>query len=359
MSKDLLKLCGDALDMSWVDKHSRAIYALERSSSNKDFLKSTDYVLEVMREAGFSQIERYAIPCDGVTTFDDCTMPLAWNRTGRSTLEMVSPEKQLLADTDEEPVNAVIWSPPTPAGGVTAELKSLRSAVSEDYHEFAGKIVLWDDSPSAVKKLKLARAGALGIVAYVDSIYDSNPDDVRWMNGVGLRGWYYTKEDPQMWVFSITPRKGRALEERLAAGEKIELKAVMNTEVAPGEIYTVTGVIPGRSPEEHALIAHMYEPFIVDDATGTMLSIAIGKALKELSEQGRIAPLEKSLRVVFSMERYGFTEFFCNRERSGKIISMFSMDSVCHTTYKTTLPQLRNSPASAPGADTVIMKNLL
>lgn len=361
MLPDLVKLCAGALDMEWIKKHSLALYELEKLTSHKDFLKSTDYLLQVMQEAGFSDIERYALPCDGVTTYDDCTMPLAWNRTGRSTLEMVFPEQRLLADSDVQPVNAVIWSPPTPAGGVTAELVSLRSAVSEDFHEFAGKIVLWDDSPSAAKKLKLIQAGALGIVAYVDAIYDTNPDDVRWMNGVGLRGWYYTKDDPQMWVFSITPRIGRELEERLAAGEKIRLKAVMNTEVSPGEIYTVTGVIPGKSSREHALVAHMYEPFVTDDATGTILSVAIGKALKELSEQGKIPALENGFRVVFSMERYGFSEFFNDPERSGKIISAFNMDSVCYPSLKMagTMPELRHSPVSAPGADAVIVRNLL
>ena len=297
MYQDIIQQALALIDKEWVKKHSLVLNSLERSSANNDFLKSTDYVLQLMEEAGFSAIERYALPCDGVTTYDDCTMPLAWNRSGRSTLEMISPEKKLLADSDLQPISSVIWSPPTPPGGVTAEVVSLRSFKSDDWHEAAGRIVLMDNSPNAQEKLKLVKSGVLGIVAYVDSIYDTNPDDVRWMNGVGLRGWYYTKEDEKTWVFSITPRQGRELEVRLAAGEKITLKAVMNTKIEPGEIYTVTGVIPGKSDEEMALVAHMYEPFIPDDAAGTVLSIAVGKALKELAEKGIIPPLEKTLRV--------------------------------------------------------------
>ena len=359
MSADLIKLCSSAIDMEWVKKHTLALNALERATTNQDFKKSTDYLLKLMEEAGFSQIERYALPCDGETTYDDCTMPLAWDRTGRSTLEIISPEKQLLADSDAEPISSAIWSPPTPPGGVTAELVSLRSAVSDDWHELAGKIVLWDNSPSGPAKIKLANSGALGIVAYVDSIYDTNPDDIRWMNGSGLRGWYYTKDDPKMWVFSITPRNGRALEARLAAGEKITVKAVMNTKVAPGEIYTVTGVIPGKTSQEHALFAHMYEPFQADDAAGMVLSVAVGKALRELSEKGAIPALEKGLRVAFSMERFGFSEFFLNRTKN--IVSAVNMDSVCHKSLKLAgVPlELRHSPASAPHFDMVILRNLL
>ena len=361
MYQDIIQQALRFIDKEWVKEHSVKLNLLERSSANDDFLASTDYVLGLMKEAGFSAIERYAIPCDGVTTSDDCTMPLAWNRSGRSTLEIVSPEKKLLADSDLQPISSVIWSAPTPPGGVTAELISRRSLKSGDWHEAAGKIVLWDNSPNGQEKVKLARSGALGIAAFVDSIYDTNPDDVRWMNGVGLKGWYYTKEDEKTWVFSITPRHGRELEARLAAGEKIILKAVMVTKVEPGEIYTVTGVIPGKSDEEMALVAHMYEPFVPDDAAGVLLSLAVGKALKEMAEQGIIPPLEKTLRVIFSMERYGFSEYFLNAERRKKIISTINMDSICHATLKEagTLPVLRSSPASAPYFETVLMRNFL
>ena len=179
MTEDIIKLAVDAIDIEWIKKHSYALNELERTSANKDFLKSTDYLLKVMEEAGFSDIERYALPCDGETVYDDCVMPLAWDRTGRSTLEMVAPETLLLADSGAEPVSSVIWSPPTPAGGVTAELADIKSVTSEDWHELAGKIVLWDNSPSPAWKKRLVDCGALGIVAYVDSTFDTNPDDVR------------------------------------------------------------------------------------------------------------------------------------------------------------------------------------
>ena len=155
-----------------------------------------------MEEAGFSAIERYALPCDGVTTYDDCTMPLAWDRTGRSTLEIIDPAlsdtERMLADTDVEPLNATIWSAPTPPEGVTAELVSLRSVESEDWSELAGKIVLCQRSPGGDLMRKVALSGALGLVSYVEDILDSNPDDVRWMNGVGWCGWYYVKGDKML-----------------------------------------------------------------------------------------------------------------------------------------------------------------
>ncbi|MBE6368201.1 MAG: hypothetical protein E7052_09895 [Lentisphaerae bacterium] len=365
MKHDFFALTSSMLDMEFVKKHSLKLHELERLTDNSDFQKSTEYVCEVMREAGFSEIERYAIPMDGVTTYDDCTMPLAWDRTGRSTLEIIDPQlsssERMLADSDIEPLNATIWSPPTPPGGVTAELVSLQAVDSEDWHELSGKIVLCDRSPGGDLMYKLALSGAVGLVSYVAETMETNPDDVRWMNGVGHCGWYYVKDDPMLWNFSITPRRGAALAARLAAGEKITLKAVMNTKVYSGETYTVTGIIPGKSKAELALIAHMYEPFIPDDSAGVVLAIAIGKALRSLVMQGAIPKLEKTIRVVFSMERYGFSEYFGNHERSRKIIAAVNMDSVCHSSLQLAgvLPELRHSPASAPFFTEILLRQYL
>ena len=365
MATDFLALAASMLDMDYIKKHSLKLNELERSTDNVDFITSSKYVENLMIEAGVSEVERYAIPLDGVTTYDDCTMPYAWERTGRSTLEIVDPalpeSERMLADTDVELLNAVIWSPPTPEGGVTAELIDLKSVESEDWSEVAGKIVLCNRSPIGEMRRKLALAGAVGLVSYVENTLAANPDDVRWMNGVGWCGWYYVKGNKMLWNYSITPRKGDMLAKKLASGEKITLKAVMNTRIYEGETYTVTGRIPGKSKEEIALFAHMYEPFVPDDAAGVVISIAIAKAVREMVKKGLIPPLEKSIRLVFGMERYGFSEYFHDLKRSGKIISATNMDSVCHSTLKIAgvLPELRHSPASAPCFDVALIREYL
>ena len=365
MTMDFLALAASRLDMEFIKTHSFELNKLERNTDNSEFAISSKYVEDLMIQAGLSDVERYALPLDGETSYDDCTMPLAWDRTGRSTLEIIDPalpeSERMLADTDVEPLNAVIWSPPTPEGGITAELISLQSARSDDWSEFAGKIVLCNTSPVGAMRRKLAQSGAVGLVSYVENTLDTNPDDVRWMNGVGWCGWYYVKGDKMLWNYSITPRKGAKLAEKLAAGEKITLKAVMNTRVYEGETYTVTGRIPGKSKEELALFAHMYEPFVPDDAAGVVISIAVAKALKEMVQEGVIPPLEKSIRLVFGMERYGFSEYFHNTKRSGKIISATNMDSICHATLKLAgvLPELRHSPASAPCFDVALIREYL
>ena len=364
MVRDYLALALSAVDMEFVKKHSMALHQLEKFTSYRDFPAVTDYLMGVMREAGFSAIERIALPSDGVTTYDDCTMPEAWSRTGRSTLAEVDAaghETAMLADSDVEPISAVIWSIPTPPGGTVAELVSYQATPPGHEERFKGKIVLCPTSPNGALLRRILAGGAVGMVSYIAENVELEPDSVRWMNGVGHCGWYFLKGEPRLWNFSITPRKAAALEARLAAGERITLRAVMNTEVYDGEVYTVTGKIPGRSSRELALIAHLYEPFIADDSAGAILSIAVGKALRELSQAGRIPPLEKSIRVIFSMERYGFSAFFHDRDRAGKIIAAMNMDSICHATLKLAgIPlELRRSPASSPFFFNTIIREYL
>jgi len=352
----------EIIDMDWVREKTDEIYKYEVTTDNVVFKDEAVYLEKLLRDSGFEDVESYAIACDGVTTYDDCTMPEAWTRTGRSTLEVINENytgERMIADTDKEPINLAIWSPPTPEGGICAELINFADGVSDDLHEFAGKIVLCDDSPVGDRMMKLAESGAVGLVSFVRKVADTDPDAVRWMNGVGHRGWYYIKEDKRIWNFSITARRGLELEARLKAGEKITLRAVVNTKVYDGETYTVTGRIPGKSSAEIAFFAHLYEPFPSDDASGAAFCVAIGKALKELAAAGRIPQLEKSIRIVLSMERYGFTEYYMNRARSGKILTAFNMDAISSMAHKLTgIPlHLRCSSAAAPSFMEILLRD--
>lgn len=352
-------------DFAELAKSTAEFSKLELSTSFCDSKASTDYVVKLLEKAGFSDIEQYAIPADGVTTYDDCTMPQAWDRTGRSTLEIIEPalpeNERLLADSDAEVINLPTWSAPTPPEGITGELMLFSTIKSDDFHEAAGKIVLCDFSPGGARARKLCQAGALGTVAFVRDIAEALPDDVRWMNGVGCCGWYHIKGDKRPWNFSITPRRGLALEKRLLAGEKVVLRAVVNTKIYDGEIYTVTARIPGESESEVALFAHMYEPFPADDAIGVTACVEIGRVLLEAIKAGAVPKLKKTLRVVFSMERYGFYEYLQNAKRRQNLVYTLNMDAITNSAWKLckTPRNIRHSSAAVPFFGEILIRELM
>ncbi len=311
-----------------IQKNTQTLYELEKSCSYPDYLRSTAFCMDMLKNCGFQNVERIIHKADGKTAALDLIMPQAWELCGRSFLEIVTPEvaayDKRLADTDLNPGAANIWSAPTPPGGITAEVVDLDTLAPEN-PDAAGKIVLSTRNGfSGAVYTRLAEAGAIAIVLSKFTAETDEPDALYWFNGLGNFGWYRTAEDAHLPVFSISPIKARFLKELLKK-EKVTLHGEMNTRLYEGEIYTVTGVIPGESPEEYALLAHMYEPFPGDDALGAALAAEIGHVLTATGRKPR-----KTLRVVLSMELFGFAAFMMEDERYKKIVGALSMDGFTH-----------------------------
>ena len=170
----------------------------------------------------------------------------------------------------------------------------------------------------------LAEAGAAGVLITNFVPEETSPDDVVWFNGQGFNSWYHEKEAPRLPVFSTPPRRARKLLGLLKNGP-VFAHGEMKTRIYDGEIYTVTAVIPGESEEEYALFAHLYEPFIADDAVGFGVACELGRVLLQ-----RGVKLKKTLRVVFSMELYGFSAFLADPARRRRIFAAMNLDSCAH-----------------------------
>ncbi len=285
---------------------------LEKSSSYDDFSRSAQFCFEQLRDAGFSDVRKISHRADGKNTVFDCTMPQAWSldHEQRSFLEVcgeILPEcGRVLADSTVNPLHANIWSAPTPAGGITAEVVDL-DTLNGDYTSARGKWVLY--TPHAGVELmgglyhELAEAEIAGLVCCNMLNAVAMPRDIEWYNGNGLNSWYLTAGEKRFPTFSITPASAGALR-RLMAERTVTLHGEMYCRIYDGEIYTVTALIPGESSEEVALLAHLYEPFAGDDAIGFAHLCEFGRQLLE-----RKVRLKKSLRLVFSMELYGFAAY--------------------------------------------------
>ena len=287
-------------DSAMAKRCTEELYAYEKRCSHSDFADGAAYCCRALRDAGFEQVELIEHQADGITSAFDCTMPPAWELEKRSFLR-IDGEDTILADSDKIPFAVSPWSAPTPPEGITAELTAVKAGDDADVRNKWVLLVISDGkNPQGEFLEQLRQKGAVGVVA-VDFLSGKDyPDSLRWFNGTGRFGWYPIAGDKRLPLFSISGDTARMLLKRLET-EKISLHGVMNTRIYSGKIYTVTGVIPGKSAHEYALFSHIYEPFAADNAIGFGAICAIGKALKEC-----YGTLERTLRVVFSMERYGF-----------------------------------------------------
>lgn len=309
-----------------MEKNIETLYELEKPRGYSTFRDSTAWCEKVLKEAGFSDVRRISHKADGETASFDFIMPQAWDLCGRSTLEIVEPKKEMIADSDIDSIYISEYSAPTPEGGVTAEVVDYATLDPEN-PDCKGKYVFYRGYIPAQHPLcnTLASAGCVGIIYAAFETTEHEPEKPTWTNGHGHIGWYHLKEDPVVPMFSITPRKGIELIELLSKG-KVVLHGEMNTKLYDGEMYTVTATIPGKSEDEFALLGHLYEPFRSDDCQGFAIGVEVAFMLKKLIDDGVLPQPEKTLRLIFSMERYGYAAFFANHDK--KILAATSIDTM-------------------------------
>ena len=334
MFKDRIEAIRNAYSLYALQDNALTLADLEKTSSYDKFERSTSFCMDALKKAGFSKVERLTHKADGVTSALECIMPQAWDLKKRSFLKITSgnvPEyEEYLCDTARHPLEAVIWSAPTAANGVDCEIVNFTKLDPEN-PDVKGKWVFLGENGGDISGKRyrtLALAGAAGLAITNLKLLESAPDDLIWFNGQGYNSWYHEKEAPRLPVFSIAPRRAVKLMELMKKG-KVTVHAEMHTKIYDGEIYTVTGIIPGESKEEYALMAHIYEPFIADDALGFSVACEIGRLLKERKE-----PLKKTLRVILSMELYGFSSFLADEKRRKKIKGALSLDSFIYQERK-------------------------
>ena len=318
-------------------RHAHEINRLEWRYSYKNYHKSARYCAEALRKIGLADVEIIPHPADGVTTYMDCIMPMAWD-VEDARLEIVHPGggSTILADWKENPFCVAQWSAGTGPRGAEAEV-----VTEEEMWAGAnvrGRIVLnaTDHHPRQIKKA-VAERGGVGVVSDWTERYLDTPDGIYWNNewSQGAGGWYgglKADEESPIWCISITPRTGARLRllmksQRLA----VRLRAVIRTRLYKGALPTVTGIIPGasRKRQEILLIAHLYEPMPSDDATGAATILETLRAIQSLVKKGRIAPPQRSIRAVFMQEMHGLTAYLATHPQvRARAVAALNLDGL-------------------------------
>lgn len=323
---DLYNMFGSLYSKERIMENIETLKKLEKPRGYSTFRNSTAWCEEVLKKAGFSDVCRIAHKADGETSSYDFIMPQAWDLCGRCTLEIVEPESEMIADTDISTIFVSEFSAPTPEDGVTAELVDYAD-LNPEKPDCKGKFVFYRGYLPVMHPFynTLASGGCAGIVFAAFETTEHEPEAPSWINGHGHIGWYHLKEEPLVPVFCVTPKTGIKLIELLSKG-KVILHGKMNTKIYDGEIYTVTATIPGKTDDEFAVLGHLYEPFRTDDCQGFAVGVEVAIMIKELIDAGVLPKPEKTLRLIFSMERYGYAAFFANHDK--RILAATSIDSL-------------------------------
>jgi hypothetical protein len=312
------------------------LYETDRWVTFPKFEETAKYLEETMVAIGLQHVERVQLPADGKTQYGFWTMSLAWDVT-EATLEIIEPtvpfDSRVLANYRQIPASLVMWSGPTPPGGIEAEVVELGRPHGEKLDQLAvnGKMVLVDPpgdlSERGALKAQLYRRGAAGMISYATA-HPHLPNEHYWTNAWGDHGWAFTKSSSPLVGFSITPSQGAYLRELLAAG-RVRVRALVDSRHYSGSYPYVTAVIPGTGSDEEVLqLGHPYEVGANDNSTGVGAMLECMAALNHLIETGRLKRPRRSIRVLVMPEYYGSMAYaVTQRERLARTIAALCVDA--------------------------------
>ncbi len=343
----------------WLMENSQKLMDLELGQTFEHYRAAAQFTSKLIKEAGLENCEIIEFPADGKTVYQDKRMPFAWRAgVGKLTIEKspITFDDPVVADYKRHPFHLVKGSVATPSGGLNVRI------ITED-QMFAGQdargciIMLNPFTRPCAKILTPAlERGAIGLVSdYLVGRYDT-PLGIQWVTACTEgSNWHVQVDDRPFTCFSVTPENGDRIRAAVVAGEVIahvECDGVRYEGVLPA----VTVLIPGRQKKELWIISHLYEPMIDDNSSGVVGTIEMARIIKKLVDSSEIPPLEFSLRLVFTMELYGFAAFAEKMRREGghKAIGAINTDSFIADKVKIWL-----APPATPFFGNCLMEKLV
>jgi aminopeptidase YwaD len=280
----------------------------------------TAFIRDRLKEYGIADASIIDLPVTGKTTWDAESAEL-W---------LVEPALRKIADLKEVPACLCSGSA---SGDTTAELVYVGPGNREDYYKdkkVEGKILLVNGSPSMARRLGVEKYGAAGLVGWSSSHPEYDRDQVGWG---GLRG---EDKDKPTFGFMVSQRQGQDLRDALERGTKIVLRAMVKTQQVPNYRDQMTvGLIKGtRFPDEEIVFtAHLFEGWAKqganDDVSGCTAILEVARVLRKLVDEGKLAPLERSVRFLFVPEISGTAAYLeAHPDITKKMLADINLDMV-------------------------------
>ena len=328
-----------------------------RTRASEGFGRAASAIRDRAEAYGLDGVEVISLPADGETFYGTQRSRPAWNVVQAELWEQAASEEswvddRKIADWATRPVTVAQDSA---SGEVSADLVDIGAGTSPvDYEgkEIAGRLVLTTSQPGAVAAMALER-GAVGIVSAAQ-----NQRSAWWGEDRNLVRWGHmdTFPAPETFGFMVTVNQALEWSERLAEGERVRLRASIETRREAGTYEIVTAVIPGADPDlrgqEVVYSCHLdhQRPGANDNASGCAAILEVARAINHLVEEGRIAPPRRTLRFIWPPEIEGTIALLNARpELAARARAVIHMDMVGgHEDIARSILHITRSPRSLP-----------
>ena len=178
--------------------------------------------------------------------------------------------------------------------------------------------------------------------------------------------WWAGEAQPDAWGFVLSPRQGRMLRARLAAGKPARVRASIRSRFYEGAFEVVDALIPGASPDtlpagsrqppaEILLVSHLCHPLpgAHDNGSGAAALIETAVTLARLSAEGRLPQPRRGIRFLWPPEMTGTFAWLAGHEEAvaaGRWVAGLNLDMVGADQCRTgSIWELVSLPAAGAG----------
>lgn len=320
-----------------------------RMRGSRGFRAASEQIVAELKRYGYSDAHIESLPADGKIFYGTQRSRPAWNADFAELWEVDASGARVtrLASWEAAPITLAQDSE---SGEATAELVDVGNGTADaDYanKDVKGKLVLTASQPAPVAAKALAR-GAVGIVSYAQNQRTGwfGDDDtlIRW-------GHLDTFAEAKTFAFMVSLKTARALQARLAKGERVRLHAKVVAGQQPGGYDIATATIPGSERDEIVFSCHLDHPRpgANDNASGCATILEVARTLSKLVAEERLPKPRRTIRFVWPAEIEGTLALLNGRPEIAKNIrAAVHLDMVGGGPETKAIFHVTRGPASAP-----------
>ncbi len=348
LSNDIARRVAELVSGIRAKDYVREISIFHRIQGSPGIHQAMEYLREEIGRISGAEVEILKYDASGKETIGTWEDLVAW--TPRSaTLELIEPERGVLADFNAEPISLAAFSC---SASVEAEVVYVGKGLEKaDYQnkDVKGKIILTKSKAATVHKIACIEHGAIGILTFVPPTGIDEIAAMRRYEGL----WPRVKDIKQTrFGFALTQADGLRIKNWLEEGKTVRVRAEVDAEFNNGTNPVLTAVIKGKDPsQEILLIAHACHPHpgANDNASGSAAILETLRVLSRMIKEGTIEEPEYSIRFMWVPEWHGTIKYIDANADRLKLRAVINVDMVGADPAKTgSVLHLYRTPYSLP-----------
>lgn len=333
MFRNVLKLLSQEVSGARALDTVAEIIRHHRIQASPGFRQAARAITPHLERAGL-EVELHSFPADGQHRYWSYCPGPEWECTDAE-LTLLAPVRRRLARWDEQKLSLIQRSAPTPPKGVECRLVLVENADDPASYrdlDLGGRAVMASGDLEIIRRLAVDR-GAVGLVT--DGMREFPPVRRRWDLADALQYtsfWWAPGEQP-IWGFVLSPRAGDEIRKMLkdAGPEGLPIHVRVSSRFYAGSVDVLSAFLPGISPEEVLVVAHLChpQPSANDNASGSAAAVEALVSLATLIRQGLLSRPRRGIRLLLVPEINGTTCYLArNPEVLRRAVAAVNLDMV-------------------------------